>query len=159
MRLTLNIWRQKSPVDKGQMVPYTLDNVSEHMSFLEMLDVLNETLTKTGGDPIAFDHDCREGICGSCAMMINGRRVAASTYVVDRGAQLVLDGQDLAQPYTLTAIGEAATLTGALGIPRGIVDTAEDAGARIRVEGSTEVVVDALRVVSPPRYARPVPAK
>lgn len=72
MRLTLNIWRQKSPVDKGRMVPYTLDDVSEHMSFLEMLDVLNEQLITKGEEPIAFDHDCREGICGSCGFVING---------------------------------------------------------------------------------------
>jgi succinate dehydrogenase / fumarate reductase, iron-sulfur subunit len=72
MRLTLNIWRQKSPSDKGQMVPYTLDNVSEHMSFLEMLDVLNEELIGKGEEPVAFDHDCREGICGSCGFVING---------------------------------------------------------------------------------------
>jgi succinate dehydrogenase / fumarate reductase, iron-sulfur subunit len=72
MRLTLNIWRQKGPSDKGQMVRYALDNVSEHMSFLEMLDVLNEELIAKGQEPVAFDHDCREGICGSCGFMING---------------------------------------------------------------------------------------
>lgn len=72
MRLILNIWRQKSPSDKGKMVPYTLDSVSEHMSFLEMLDVLNEKLMTKGEEPIAFDHDCREGICGSCGFVING---------------------------------------------------------------------------------------
>jgi succinate dehydrogenase / fumarate reductase iron-sulfur subunit len=72
MRLTLNIWRQKSPTDKGRMVPYSLDNVSEHMSFLEMLDVLNEQLITKGEEPVAFDHDCREGICGSCGFVING---------------------------------------------------------------------------------------
>ena len=96
---------------------------------------------------------------GAEAMMLNGRRIGASTFVVDRGVQLVLDGGDVAQPYTLTAIGEAATLTGALGIPRGIIDTAEDAGARIKVESPGQVVVDALRVISPPRYARPVTAQ
>lgn len=72
MRLTLNIWRQKSPADKGQMVAYKVDNVSEHMSFLEMLDVLNEDLISKGQEPVAFDHDCREGICGSCGFVING---------------------------------------------------------------------------------------
>ena len=72
MRLTLNIWRQKGPADKGRMVPYTLDNVSEHMSFLEMLDVLNEELIGKGEEPVAFDHDCREGICGACGFVING---------------------------------------------------------------------------------------
>ncbi|MBI2685764.1 MAG: succinate dehydrogenase/fumarate reductase iron-sulfur subunit [Acidobacteria bacterium] len=72
MRLTLHIWRQKSPTDKGRMVPYTLDSVSGHMSFLEMLDVLNEQLIGKGEEPVAFDHDCREGICGSCGFVING---------------------------------------------------------------------------------------
>jgi len=72
MRLTLNIWRQKSPTDQGKMVPYSLDNVSEHMSFLEMLDVLNEQLIAKGEEPVAFDHDCREGICGMCGFVING---------------------------------------------------------------------------------------
>ena len=70
--MTLNIWRQKSPADAGRMVKYQLDNVSEHMSFLEMLDVLNEQLTGKGEIPISFDHDCREGICGSCGFVING---------------------------------------------------------------------------------------
>jgi succinate dehydrogenase / fumarate reductase iron-sulfur subunit len=73
MKLTLRIWRQKNDKTPGKLETYKLDSVSPDMSFLEMLDVLNDTLTKTGGDPIAFDHDCREGICGSCAMMINGR--------------------------------------------------------------------------------------
>lgn len=72
MKITLNVWRQKSPSDQGRMVKYSLDNVSEHMSFLEMLDVLNEQLITKGEEPIAFDHDCREGICGSCGFMING---------------------------------------------------------------------------------------
>ncbi|HYP15232.1 MAG TPA: succinate dehydrogenase/fumarate reductase iron-sulfur subunit [Bryobacteraceae bacterium] len=72
MRLTLHVWRQRNPTEKGRMVRYTLDNVSTHMSFLEMLDVLNEQLVTTGEEPIAFDHDCREGICGSCGFMING---------------------------------------------------------------------------------------
>lgn len=72
MRLTLNIWRQKAPADKGAMVRYDLTGVSEHMSFLEMLDVLNEQLIAKGEEPVAFDHDCREGICGSCGFVING---------------------------------------------------------------------------------------
>ncbi|MGO1057289.1 succinate dehydrogenase/fumarate reductase iron-sulfur subunit [Crossiella sp. CA198] len=72
MRLTLNIWRQTGPEDKGRMVRYQLEEVSEDMSFLEMLDVLNEKLTLAGDEPVAFDHDCREGICGMCGMMING---------------------------------------------------------------------------------------
>ena len=72
MRLTLKVWRQKNQSDPGKMVTYKVDDVSPNMSFLEMLDVLNERLTLEGDDPIAFDHDCREGICGMCGMVING---------------------------------------------------------------------------------------
>jgi len=72
MNLTLKIWRQKGPNDKGQMVDYNVTEISEHMSFLEMMDVLNEQLINTGEEPVAFDHDCREGICGMCSMYING---------------------------------------------------------------------------------------
>ena len=72
MNLTLKIWRQKGPNDKGQMVDYKVTDISEHMSFLEMIDVLNEQLVAKDEDPVAFDHDCREGICGMCSMYING---------------------------------------------------------------------------------------
>lgn len=72
MKLTLKIWRQKSANDKGKMVDYQLDEVSPDMSFLEMLDVLNEQLIAKDEDPVAFDHDCREGICGMCSLQING---------------------------------------------------------------------------------------
>jgi len=72
MKLILNIWRQKSAGEAGRMVRYNLDNVSKHMSFLEMLDVLNEELITKDEEPVAFDHDCREGICGSCGFVING---------------------------------------------------------------------------------------
>ncbi|MEO9571457.1 MAG: succinate dehydrogenase/fumarate reductase iron-sulfur subunit [Polaribacter sp.] len=72
MNLTLKIWRQKDSSSKGQMVDYKVTDISEHMSFLEMMDVLNEQLINTGEEPVAFDHDCREGICGMCSMYING---------------------------------------------------------------------------------------
>ena len=72
MNLTLKIWRQKDANDKGQMVDYNVTEISEHMSFLEMMDVLNEQLVNSGEEPVAFDHDCREGICGMCSMYING---------------------------------------------------------------------------------------
>ena len=72
MKLQLRVWRQENGNSKGGFVSYELDDVSPEMSFLEMLDVLNERLIQEGGDPIAFDHDCREGICGSCGVMING---------------------------------------------------------------------------------------
>ena len=73
MNITLKIWRQKNPQDKGRFVEYKLDNVSSEMTFLEMLDSLNDKLIKEGEDPVAFDSDCREGICGMCGLYINGR--------------------------------------------------------------------------------------
>lgn len=73
MSLTLNVWRQKGPDDDGRMETYRLKDVSPDMSFLEMLDVLNEQLSLSGAEPVAFDHDCREGICGSCSLVINGQ--------------------------------------------------------------------------------------
>jgi len=73
MKLTLKIWRQERPDAKGKMVNYQLDKVNPEMSFLEMLDVPNEGLIKQGDNPVEFDHDCREGICGQCGLFINGR--------------------------------------------------------------------------------------
>ena len=73
LKLTLNIWRQKSSNEPGSFKSYKLNNLNTHMSFLEMLDVLNERLIEEGKEPVAFDHDCREGICGMCSMVINGR--------------------------------------------------------------------------------------
>jgi len=72
MKVKLHIWRQNGPNDKGKMVDYNLDNVSSDMSFLEMLDILNEDLILKGEEPVVFEHDCREGICGSCGLVING---------------------------------------------------------------------------------------
>ena len=72
MKLTLNIWRQANPTAAGAMHQYHVQDISEDMSFLEMLDVLNEQLNDIGEEPIAFDSDCREGICGTCSLMING---------------------------------------------------------------------------------------
>jgi succinate dehydrogenase / fumarate reductase iron-sulfur subunit len=73
MNLTLKIWRQKNPSDKGGFKEYKVTDISEDMSFLEMIDVLNEGLSQKGEDPVHFDHDCREGICGTCALHINGK--------------------------------------------------------------------------------------
>lgn len=72
MKFTLHLWRQANRTDPGKMATYELDAISPDMSFLEMLDVLNERLIKQGQEPVTFDHDCREGICGACSMMING---------------------------------------------------------------------------------------
>lgn len=73
MNLTLKIWRQANSRAKGEMKTYKVSGINDHMSFLEMLDVLNEGLLKKGEDPVVFDHDCREGICGACSLVINGR--------------------------------------------------------------------------------------
>jgi succinate dehydrogenase / fumarate reductase iron-sulfur subunit len=73
LNIKLKVWRQKNKEAKGQFVDYTLENITTEMSFLEMLDVLNEKLTHQGEDPVAFEHDCREGICGCCGIYINGR--------------------------------------------------------------------------------------
>ena len=73
MKLKLKIWRQKNSTSKGSIVNYNVDNISPDMSFLEMLDVLNSTLIKNDQSPVSFDHDCREGICGSCSLYINGQ--------------------------------------------------------------------------------------
>lgn len=73
MNLHLKVWRQKNKNENGKFVDYDVKDISPDMSFLEMMDVLNESLIKKGEEPIAFDHDCREGICGSCSMFINGR--------------------------------------------------------------------------------------
>lgn len=73
MNITLKVWRQKNADDRGKFETYSVPNVSEDMSFLEMFDVLNDKLIVDGKDPVTFDHDCREGICGMCSMFINGR--------------------------------------------------------------------------------------
>tara|TARA_B000000557_G_scaffold115167_1_gene93269 strand:+ start:528 stop:1271 length:744 start_codon:yes stop_codon:yes gene_type:complete len=73
MRLTLKIWRQKNSENKGKIETYNIDDISPDMSFLEMLDVLNAKLINEDQEPVSFDHDCREGICGSCSLFINGR--------------------------------------------------------------------------------------
>lgn len=72
MKITLRVWRQNSPAERGRLVPYEVDGVTPDMSFLEVLDALNERLALTDGEPIAFDHDCREGICGTCGVVIDG---------------------------------------------------------------------------------------
>ena len=73
MRLTLHVWRQVDRDAKGDFEVHEMDNISESMSFLEMLDVLNEKILEQGGIPVSFEHDCREGICGSCSLVIDGR--------------------------------------------------------------------------------------
>jgi len=80
MTLTLIVWRQKKATDPGKFETYTAKDITEHHSFLEMLDCVNEDLIHAGKDPIVFDHDCREGICGMCSQVINGGHMAAGSY-------------------------------------------------------------------------------
>ena len=106
MNLKLNVWRQKNPTAKGGMVAYDAHGVSPDMSFLEMLDVVNEGLVEQGQDPIAFDHDCREGICGSCSMMVNGRPHGPQqgTTVCQLHMRHFHDGQDVTiEPFRARA--------------------------------------------------------
>ena len=77
LSFTIKVWRQKGPSDKGRMVSYPIEQIRPVMSFLEMLDILNDELQVQGEEPIAFDSDCREGICGSCAMNIDGTNALA----------------------------------------------------------------------------------
>jgi succinate dehydrogenase / fumarate reductase iron-sulfur subunit len=97
MRIVLHIWRQRNASDKGRMARYEVPNVSEHMSFLEMLDVLNEGLIEKGEDPVAFDHDCREGICGICGFMVNGKAHGgfAGTTICQLHMRKFSDGDEL----------------------------------------------------------------
>lgn len=97
MNLKITVWRQKDPQSKGQFVTYDATNVSPDASFLEMLDQVNEALVKKGDEPIVFDHDCREGICGSCGFMINGNAHGPekSTTVCQLHMRHFEDGQNL----------------------------------------------------------------
>lgn len=106
MKLTLHVWRQAGPSMPGRFERYRCEKVSEHMSFLEMLDVVNEDLLLEGKDPIAFDHDCREGICGACGMVING--IAHGPQAATTTCQLHMrhfrDGDEIVvEPWRATA--------------------------------------------------------
>ncbi len=135
MNLTLKIWRQKGPNDKGQMVDYKVTDISEHMSFLEMMDVLNEQLINTGDEPVAFDHDCREGICGMCSMYINGE-----AHGPDRGVttcqlhmRMFKDGDTITiEPFRASAFPVIKDLT----VDRSAFDRIQHSGGYISVNTS-----------------------
>jgi succinate dehydrogenase / fumarate reductase iron-sulfur subunit len=106
MKLTLNVWRQAGPNASGKMVRYEMPDVNPDMSFLEMLDVLNEGLIAKGEEPVTFEHDCREGICGSCGFMINGKAHGGfpRTTVCQLHMRHFKDGDDLVlEPWRATA--------------------------------------------------------
>ena len=135
MNLTLKIWRQKNASDKGKMVDYQVTDISEHMSFLEMMDVLNEQLINKGDDPVAFDHDCREGICGMCSMYINGE-----AHGPDRGVttcqlhmRMFSDGETITiEPFRATAFPVIKDLV----VDRSSFERIQQAGGYISVNTS-----------------------
>lgn len=132
MRIILHVWRQKSKDAPGQMVRYEVPDVSEHMSFLEMLDVLNERLIEEGDDPITFDHDCREGICGACGCVINGvpHGPERSTTVCQLHMRHFSDGDELyLEPWRAKAFPVLKDLL----VDRGALDRIVAAGGFISV--------------------------
>ncbi|KAA2219193.1 MULTISPECIES: succinate dehydrogenase/fumarate reductase iron-sulfur subunit [Maribacter] len=139
MNLTLKIWRQKNANDKGKMVDYKISDVSPDMSFLEMLDVLNSQLISKGEEPVAFDHDCREGICGSCSLYINGE-----AHGPDRGVttcQLHMrkfkDGDTIyIEPFRATAFPVIKDLI----VDRSAFDRIQNAGGFISVNTSGNTI-------------------
>jgi succinate dehydrogenase / fumarate reductase iron-sulfur subunit len=132
MRLTLRVWRQPNPQTKGKLVRYEMNDVSEDMSMLECLDVLNESLVEKGEEPIAFEHDCREGICGSCGFMING--IAHGPLPATTVCQLTMrhfkDGQELVlEPWRARAFPLIKDLV----VDRRALDRIIEAGGYISV--------------------------
>src|SRR6202012_3255569 len=113
MKLTLKIWRQTGRKDKGKFVSYPVNEVSPEMSMLECLDVLNEDLSERGQEPVAFEHDCREGICGSCGFMINGvaHGPEKATTVCELTMRHFKDGQELViEPWRAAAFPQIKDL-------------------------------------------------
>ena len=139
MNLTLKIWRQKNANDKGSMVDYKVNDISPDMSFLEMLDVLNEQLINKGESPVAFDHDCREGICGMCSLYINGE-----AHGPDRGVttcqlhmRMFKDGDTITiEPFRATAFPVVKDLI----VDRSSFDRIQHAGGFISVNTSGNTI-------------------
>ncbi len=139
MKLHLKIWRQKDADTKGQMVDYELDGIEGDMSFLEMLDVLNEQLINEGKEPVEFDHDCREGICGSCSLMINGEPHGPDRLVTT--CQLHMrtfkDGDTIViEPFRATAFPVIKDLI----VDRSAFDRIQQAGGYISVNTSGHTI-------------------
>ncbi|WP_339633811.1 succinate dehydrogenase/fumarate reductase iron-sulfur subunit [Bizionia echini] len=139
MNLTLKIWRQKNANDKGKLVEYPISDISPDMSFLEMLDVLNEGLINKGDEPVEFDHDCREGICGMCSLYINGE-----AHGPDRGVttcqlhmRMFKDGDTIViEPFRATAFPVIKDLV----VDRSSFDRIQHAGGFISVNPSGNTI-------------------
>ncbi|MGI9146524.1 MAG: succinate dehydrogenase/fumarate reductase iron-sulfur subunit [Chloroflexota bacterium] len=132
MRIQLKVWRQKDASDKGRFATYEANNINQHMSFLEMLDVVNENLIGRGEDPIAFDSDCREGICGTCGFMINGvaHGPNAATTVCQLHMRFFKDGDTLTlEPWRAVAFPVLKDLT----VDRAALDRIVQSGGFVSV--------------------------
>jgi succinate dehydrogenase / fumarate reductase iron-sulfur subunit len=145
MRLTLKIWRQKSPSDEGRFETYEASDINQHMSFLEMLDVVNEDLIRRGDDPIAFDSDCREGICGTCGFMINGvaHGPNRATTVCQLHMRFFKDGDTLVlEPWRASAFPVLKDLA----VDRSAFDRIVQAGGFISVDAGSAPEANTLPV-------------
>ncbi len=145
MKLILNIWRQKNAASPGKLVRYELDDVSTHMSFLEMLDVLNEQLIEKGEDPVAFEHDCREGICGACGFVINGipHGGQKGTTVCQLHMRHFKDGDELTlEPFRARAFPVIKDLM----VDRGALDRIIQAGGYVSVSTGSAVDANAIPI-------------
>ena len=139
MKLTLKIWRQKNAQDKGRMIDYKIDGIEPDMSFLEMLDVFNEQQINAGEEPVAFDHDCREGICGMCSLFINGE-----AHGPDRGVttcqlhmRMFKDGDTITiEPFRAAAFPVVKDLV----VDRSSFDRIQHAGGFISVNTSGNTI-------------------
>jgi succinate dehydrogenase / fumarate reductase iron-sulfur subunit len=150
MHLTLKVWRQKSPTDPGRFEIYEANDINEHMSFLEMLDVVNEDLIRRGQDPIVFDSDCREGICGTCGFMINGvaHGPNRATTVCQLHMRFFKDGDTLVlEPWRAAAFPVLKDLA----VDRGAFDRIIAAGGFISVDTGSAPEANDLPV--PKEYA------
>lgn len=146
--LTLHVWRQKGPKEPGRFVEYKAAHVTEHMSFPEMLDVLNQELILQDDDPIAFDHDCREGICGMCGFMINGSAHGAhrGTTVCQLHMRHFQDGEELwLEPWRSAAF----PIVKDLAVDRSALDRIVAAGGFVSVSTGGTIDGNAIAVAKP----------
>ncbi|MCB0490961.1 MAG: succinate dehydrogenase/fumarate reductase iron-sulfur subunit [Cyclobacteriaceae bacterium] len=149
MKITLKVWRQKNSESKGAFKTYPVDGVSEDMSFLEMIDILNESLVKKNEEPIAFDHDCREGICGMCSLYINGRpHGPVQTTTCQLHMRSFKDGETITvEPWRAKPFPVVKDLV----VDRAAFDRIQQAGGYVSV--NTGGVPDANEIPIPKRIA------
>lgn len=148
MKLTLHVWRQKGSSDRGRFVQYDVNNASPDQSFLEMLDVVNEELIGKGEDPIAFDHDCREGICGMCGFVINGvaHGPRGATTVCQLHMRTFKDGDSITiEPWRSNAFPVIRDLV----VDRGAFDRVVAAGGFISVNSGSAPEANSVPVPKP----------